>query len=733
MSSNKETKVTVNVAVNLADFDLSSLKSAFNDLVQSLSTVDSELGKIAASYLDTAEATRVFSEVATIQASQRVGEFNAQLIEAKRLLSEYRDNLLGVGGGFTLESGGAGDTLAGDIVGYKPPSGLPADQQQLIDSMDALMPVLSVAAKGIDDVSIAVDDLSASVAAAAPPTQEYVSIQDILAVAARNTQAQLAESASSFWNLIEVENAAAQSAEPLVSIQDVLAVGLQNTQSRVAELANAFWQLNEAELAVAKNPLPSTGTGLYQQGMSSFPYTTPSPNVLPGVSNENLTSYSLAQPLPQLTETYAEMQTLTQESGALREQVDILSGSYGNLASTTDTVTGATRELTKEEQDQVNALRTTAVETEKATVSIRSVLLDLRMFAFGLRTLKTELGANSPELTAFTDQLIGVTAAATMVIAGMDLVSKSAQILAGTDKNIGFAASLTALLEVIWPVLAALAALAIVWAAIDWAAHQGEVQQVSATIQAYTDQVEALTKELDKLKVAQRELNLETSRYSLIASQIDYEVRMQGFETPQQKATREAAELMGMRTRIENQKIGLETSSLELKIDELKTSIDELKKTEEELLAANRARIVSSFGGPANQTTLEGGTPSEAPSQWAYAQNFWKLFGINVTPPPGATDFSSYDFGGANGFEGSVRGPTRFLAGEESEEWVSIKPFNEKNAAGVGSSQSVNATIHVDLSNSRFGSPSDAHQVSDIINREVSQNLERLRWGAIRP
>ena len=56
--------------------------------------------------------------------------------------------------------------------------------------------------------------------------------------------------------------------------------------------------------------------------------------------------------------------------------------------------------------------------------SVRGLLLDLRMFSFGVRTLRREFGDTNPALEAMSQGLLVLAASGTMVISGMSLIRK---------------------------------------------------------------------------------------------------------------------------------------------------------------------------------------------------------------------------------------------------------------------------------------------------------------------
>lgn len=81
-----------------------------------------------------------------------------------------------------------------------------------------------------------------------------------------------------------------------------------------------------------------------------------------------------------------------------------------------------------------NTYRSTTVST---TASVRHLLLNLRMFSFGIRTLRREFGDTSPALEAFSTGLIVIAAVGSSVVSAMSLmrgaVGRLAPYLAGMN------------------------------------------------------------------------------------------------------------------------------------------------------------------------------------------------------------------------------------------------------------------------------------------------------------
>ncbi|MCK4266126.1 MAG: hypothetical protein KAX31_02525, partial [Thermoplasmata archaeon] len=82
-----------------------------------------------------------------------------------------------------------------------------------------------------------------------------------------------------------------------------------------------------------------------------------------------------------------------------------------------------------------NTYRSTTVST---TASVRHLLLNLRMFSFGIRTLRREFGDTNPAMEAFTTTLIVFSAVGSSAVAGLSLLRGAAARLIPVLKGLTF-------------------------------------------------------------------------------------------------------------------------------------------------------------------------------------------------------------------------------------------------------------------------------------------------------
>ena len=361
-----------------------------------------------------------------------------------------------------------------------------------------------------------------------------------------------------------------------------------------------------------------------------------------------------------------------------------------------------------------------AVKTQ--TLSTRAILLDFRMLSFALRTLRTEFGVTDPTVTAVTDGMITLAATATGLVAGFDLLTKGAGPLTrslytlatgAAAANLSFTAMGIGILSATWPLLLLAGALI----AVNWYASEAGTQAARTAIVNYSKEIEKLNKDLATLKGQQSDLNEETQRYDLLISQIDYQVKLQGYATPEQTQQRayleSRSDLSGLeqkelryketvnqnRSRKGTEAIALETENIAKQKETnlwdwgLKNPPSgiaryaEWEKANPELAQKYGTgqpqaleRMISTLTRLIPPSTTQ---PSGTMGDPIYVQlkNAEENRPKVVTPPtekPGSwfTQQGLLNPGHQYGFEGVVTQPTQFLAGEAGREQVKITPMD---------------------------------------------------------
>lgn len=161
-----------------------------------------------------------------------------------------------------------------------------------------------------------------------------------------------------------------------------------------------------------------------------------------------------------------------------------------------------------------NTYRTTTTST---TASVRMLLLNMRMFSFGVRTLRREFGDTNPVLEQFSSGLITIAAIGTSLVSGVDLIKHSvarlAPIVAGLNFGLGALAG-TAKIAIgvlgltaggVGAVLLTLAAIPIASWAMDAAsgisALRQEAKSLEVDLKMLETQLKALSAEQDKFNL----------------------------------------------------------------------------------------------------------------------------------------------------------------------------------------------------------------------------------------
>ena len=236
-----------------------------------------------------------------------------------------------------------------------------------------------------------------------------------------------------------------------------------------------------------------------------------------------------------------------------------------------------------------NVYRSTTVST---TASVRHLLLNLRMFSFGIRTLRREFGDTNPAMEAFTTTLIVFSAVGSSAVAGLSLLRGAAARLIPVLKGLtfGFGALVgTAKVAIgilgftvggIGAVLLALAAIPVsIWAmesASGLSALRREARDLGADLKILEVQIASLRAEQDKF-------NLGMSATALRMRELKRAMDLagEGNKALESLYKSSAAEM-------ENQRIA--AMRLELQINSLTVAETEGKAMKEDLARLDAAR-----------------------------------------------------------------------------------------------------------------------------------------------
>lgn len=174
------------------------------------------------------------------------------------------------------------------------------------------------------------------------------------------------------------------------------------------------------------------------------------------------------------------------------------------------------------EVNQIQNIQRTTMQS--STASVRYLLLNLRMFSFGMRTLRRQFGDTNPALEQFTNSLMTLAAIGTSVVAGTTLITgamaRLTPILAGVTFGtlIGGAKILIGLLG--GPVGVAAALLTIVAIPIS-----GWVMDSVSGIHTLRQEAKGLEFDLKMLESQLKTLSAEQDKFNLGMSATQIEMR----------------------------------------------------------------------------------------------------------------------------------------------------------------------------------------------------------------
>ena len=152
-------------------------------------------------------------------------------------------------------------------------------------------------------------------------------------------------------------------------------------------------------------------------------------------------------------------------------------------------------------------------------LSVRRFLLDLRMFSFGVRTLRREFGDTNPALEAMSSALLVLAASGTMVAAAFDIVrgvSKNLPFIQLAFQTVAFAAK-TTLATVSVGALATVASVLVGIPVLMWisdqvtgmAALRQEAKTLAADLRVLGSEIDSLTRSQDRFNLGMSALSLQ--------------------------------------------------------------------------------------------------------------------------------------------------------------------------------------------------------------------------------
>lgn len=241
-----------------------------------------------------------------------------------------------------------------------------------------------------------------------------------------------------------------------------------------------------------------------------------------------------------------------------------------------------------------NTYRTTVKST---TASVRYLLLNLRMFSFGIRTLRRQFGDTSPALEAFANGLMTLAAVGTSAISGVELlrgaVGRLGPALAGMNfaTVIGGAKILIGLLGGPVGVVAGFAALVAVPVAA-WA------MESASGISALRREAKSLELDLKMLEFHLKSLRAEQDKFNLGMSATQIQMRELKRAIDLAGGSNKALESQLAALSAEYENMAIASMKAKLEQDTLNISITETKAVNDDLLRQENAiRMARMRGG----------------------------------------------------------------------------------------------------------------------------------------
>ncbi len=163
-----------------------------------------------------------------------------------------------------------------------------------------------------------------------------------------------------------------------------------------------------------------------------------------------------------------------------------------------------------------------ATSATSTGTSVRRLLLDLRMFSFGVRTLRREFGDTNPAIEAMSQALLVLAASGTMVVSGLSLitgVSKKLPFIQLVFQTVAFAAK-TTLAAASITMLAAGATLLIAIPLLGWIRDQTsgmatlrrEAKDLAADLRVLGAEIDSLTRSQDRFNLGMSSLSLQMQK-----------------------------------------------------------------------------------------------------------------------------------------------------------------------------------------------------------------------------
>lgn len=244
----------------------------------------------------------------------------------------------------------------------------------------------------------------------------------------------------------------------------------------------------------------------------------------------------------QLSQTGNDFQALADQAIAASDQTDKLSVS---LRVTGQDVQGLAQYIDALNQAGIENIKVSMDLTEQQqamSYSTRRLMFDLRMMSYAARTLSREFAEGSETVEEITNALVMFSAVGTGVVATTSVIKGAAAgiagfkaaVVAGTAEIAGLTVTVGALTAALTGLVVVLAAVGGYLAYTHWRAYNTGLKEAERSSKRYAEEVERLEEVMTDLRREQNLLNEETSRYNLLASQIELTAAMRGYETEEE-------------------------------------------------------------------------------------------------------------------------------------------------------------------------------------------------------
>lgn len=275
---------------------------------------------------------------------------------------------------------------------------------------------------------------------------------------------------------------------------------------------------------------------------------------------------------------------------------------------------------------EVNSIQNTYRTTvQSTTASVRYLLLNLRMFSFGIRTLRRQFGDTNPVMEAFSNGLLNLAAAGTILVSGTQILKgvivTLGPIVSGLTFGLGALVGTAKILIGVLggPVSVAVALLALIAIPVGiWALESASgISAMRREAKALKADLEMLETHLESLRMEQEKFNLGISVTQLRMRELKRAIDLAGGSNKALESQLAALSAEYENMAIAAMKADIEQKALTISIAEGKAESEDLDRkirtTLPQLIGRSLhiERLIGSIRG------ITGGRPSTASLQAA--------------------------------------------------------------------------------------------------------------------